>query len=113
MIIAYCPCVGHGYDLKKGSKQQKSAVLSGYWPLMRYHPGLKKQGKNPFQLDSKSPSIPLEEYIYEENRYRILTYSHPDVAKKFYKKAQRELSDRWQIYEKWAGSDSSKNEEEK
>ena len=59
LIVAYSPCAGHGYDLKNGLKQQNAAVASGYWPLMHYNPELKKEGKNPFVLDSKSPSIPF------------------------------------------------------
>ena len=109
LIVAYSHCVAHGYDLKNAIKQQKAAVASGYWPLMHYNPELKKEGKNPFVLDSKAPSIPLEEYIYAENRYRMLTYSAPEIAKEYYKKAQQEVLNRWKIYEKWAnGKDSQK-----
>ena len=102
LIVAYSHCVAHGYDLKNAIKQQKAAVASGYWPLMHYNPELKKEGKNPFVLDSKAPSIPLEEYIYAENRYRMLTYSAPEIAKEYYKRAQQEVLNRWKIYEKWA-----------
>ncbi len=102
LIVAYSHCVAHGYDLKNAIKQQKAAVASGYWPLMHYNPELKREGKNPFVLDSKAPSIPLEEYIYAENRYRMLTYSAPEIAKEYYKRAQQEVLNRWKIYEKWA-----------
>ena len=102
LIVAYSHCVAHGYDLKNAIKQQKAAVATGYWPLMHYNPELKREGKNPFVLDSKAPSIPLEEYIYAENRYRMLTYSAPEIAKEYYKRAQQEVLNRWKIYEKWA-----------
>ena len=62
LIIAYSHCIAHGYDLTHGLDQQKAAVASGYWPLMRYNPTLRETGKNPFQLDSKAPSIALKEY---------------------------------------------------
>ena len=62
IIIAYSSCIAHGYDLVHGLEQQKLAVQSGYWPLMRYNPALREEGKNPFQLDSKAPSIRLKEY---------------------------------------------------
>ena len=65
----------HGLD------QQKAAVQSGYWPLYRYNPDLVKQGKNPLQLDSKAPSLPLEKYIYNETRYTMLVRSNPEAAK--------------------------------
>jgi len=107
LIVAYSHCVAHGYDLKNAIKQQKAAVASGYWPLMHYNPKLKKEGKNPFVLDSKAPSIPLEEYIYAENRYRMLTYSAPEIAKEYYKRAQQEVLNRWKIYEKWAKDENS------
>ena len=53
IIIAYSSCIAHGYDLVHGLEQQKLAVQSGYWPLMRYNPALRETGKNPFQLDSR------------------------------------------------------------
>ena len=107
LIVAYSHCVAHGYDLKNAIKQQKAAVATGYWPLMHYNPELKREGKNPFVLDSKAPSIPLEEYIYAENRYRMLTYSAPEIAKEYYKRAQQEVLNRWKIYEKWAKDENS------
>ena len=55
IIIAYSHCIAHGYELAYGMEQQKNAVLSGYWPLMRYNPALRAEGKNPFILDSKAP----------------------------------------------------------
>src|SRR5208282_4291402 len=60
IIIAYSHCIAHGYDLVHGMDQQKAAVQSGYWPLYRYNPDLAKLGKNPMQLDSRAPSLPLE-----------------------------------------------------
>jgi pyruvate-ferredoxin/flavodoxin oxidoreductase len=81
LIIAYSHCIAHGYDMAFGLNQQKSAVLSGYWPLARYNPSLRAQGKNPFQLDSKAPSIPLKQYMYEEARYSMLARSHPREAR--------------------------------
>jgi pyruvate-ferredoxin/flavodoxin oxidoreductase len=79
-------------------EQQKSAVLSGYWPLMRYNPSLRTEGKNPFQLDSKAPTIPLKEYAYHEARYTMLTRSHPDTAKLLLKEAQDDVERTWRIY---------------
>ncbi len=63
LIIAYSHCIAHGIDMSKGLEQQKLAVQSGYWPLYRYNPALLDEGKNPFMLDSKEPSLPLERYI--------------------------------------------------
>ena len=99
LIIAYCHCISHGYNLIYGLEQQKLAVKSGYWPLIRYNPALAKEGKNPFQLDSKAPSIPLEDYIYNENRYKVLTRTMPEVAKQLLKEAQEGVLERWRLYE--------------
>jgi len=98
LIVAYSHCIAHGYDLTYGMEQQKNAVLSGYWPLMRYNPSLRAEGKNPFQLDSKAPSIPLKEYAYHEARYTMLTRSHPDTAKQLLKEAQDDVERTWRVY---------------
>ncbi|MGB6371255.1 MAG: thiamine pyrophosphate-dependent enzyme, partial [Atribacterota bacterium] len=102
LIIAYSPCISHGYNLIHGLEQQKLAVQSGYWPLIRFIPDLAKEGKNPLQLDSKAPSIPLEEYIYNENRYKMLTRIMPEEAKKLLKEAQEGVLKRWKLYERLA-----------
>ncbi len=98
LIIAYSHCIAHGYDLAQGMEQQKKAVLSGYWPLMRYNPSLRVQGKNPFQLDSRAPSIPLKDYSYNEARYTMLARSHPDVAAKLLAEAQEDVDREWLVY---------------
>lgn len=109
LIIAYSHCISHGYNLVHGLEQQKLAVQSGYWPLLRYNPDLTKEGKNPFQLDSKAPSIPLEEYVYNEDRYKMLTRTNPEVAKKLLKQAQEEVLRRWKMYEYLAALTFEKN----
>jgi pyruvate-ferredoxin/flavodoxin oxidoreductase len=99
LIIAYSHCIAHGYDMAFGLNQQKSAVLSGYWPLLRYDPSLREHGKNPFQLDSKAPSIPLKKYIYEEARYSMLARSHPQHARELLRQAQDDVERQWRVYE--------------
>jgi pyruvate-ferredoxin/flavodoxin oxidoreductase len=99
LIIAYSHCIAHGYDMAFGLNQQKSAVLSGYWPLLRYDPSLREHGKNPFQLDSKAPSIPLKKYIYEEARYSMLARSHPQHARELLRRAQDDVERQWRVYE--------------
>jgi pyruvate-ferredoxin/flavodoxin oxidoreductase len=104
LIVAYAHCIAHGYDLVHGLDQQKLAVQAGHWPLFRYNPDLNKQGKNPFQLDSKAPSIPLEKYIYNETRYTMLTHSNPEEAKKLLAEAQDDVQQRWKLYEQFAAA---------
>ena len=98
IIIAYSSCIAHGYDLVHGLEQQKLAVQSGYWPLMRYNPALREEGKNPFQLDSKAPSIRLKEYTYREARYTMLARSNPELAAQLLKEAQDDVERQWRVY---------------
>jgi len=98
LIIAYSHCIAHGYDMSFGLDQQKKAVLSGYWPLMRYNPALRLQGKNPFQLDSKAPSIPLKQYAYQEARYTMLVRSNPEAARELLRRAQDDVEREWRVY---------------
>ena len=102
IIIAYSHCIGQGYNLARGFDQQTLAVKSGYWPLVRYNPRLRDEGKNPLQLDSKAPSIPLEDYVYNENRYRAVRQRDPEAAKKLLEHAQADVNRRWKLYEHWA-----------
>ena len=98
IIIAYSHCIAHGYDLTQGLDHQKAAVNSGYWPLMRYNPALRAEGKNPFILDSRAPSIPLKDYIYNETRYTMLQRAHPDVAEALLKEATDDVERTWRVY---------------
>jgi pyruvate-ferredoxin/flavodoxin oxidoreductase len=109
LIIAYSHCIAHGYDLSHGLEQQKAAVLTGYWPLFRFNPSLTEQGRNPLQLDSKAPSLPLEKYIYNEARYTMLAQSHPEAAKGLLKRAQSDVVARWRQYEHLAALAPARN----
>ena len=108
LILAYSHCIAHGYDLADGLRQQKLATLSGYWPLIRYNPALRDAGKKPFVLDSLRPSIPLREYAYNENRYRVLTKTHPEEAEELMKSAQELVDRRWETYEHMASQEPTK-----
>jgi len=102
LIIAYAHCIAHGLDMAHGLSQQKLAVQSGHWPLFRFNPALAAEGKNPFQMDSRPPSIPLEQYIYNETRYTSLTRSHPEEAKRLLELAKQDVLERWKLYQMWA-----------
>jgi pyruvate-ferredoxin/flavodoxin oxidoreductase len=98
IILAYSSCIAHGYDLVHGLEQQKLAVQSGYWPLVRYNPALRDEGKNPFVLDSRAPSIRLKEYAYREARYTMLARSNPELAATLLKEAQDDVERQWRVY---------------
>jgi pyruvate-ferredoxin/flavodoxin oxidoreductase len=104
LIIAYSQCIAHGIDMAKGMRQQKLAVESGHWPLYRYIPKLAAENKNPFQLDSSDPKIPLKDYIYTEGRYRMLQQSDPEVAKFLLGQAEKAVQRRWQQYKQLAAT---------
>jgi pyruvate-ferredoxin/flavodoxin oxidoreductase len=98
LILAYSHCIAHGINMEKGLQQQKLAVDSGYWPLYRYNPELAMENKNPLVLDSKAPSIPVREYAYNETRFKMLTKSKPEDAKKLIALLQGDVNERWHMY---------------
>jgi len=99
IIIAYSHCINHGIDMMKGMDQQKIAVQSGVWPLYRYDPRLKAQGKNPFQLDSKEPDYSkLEQYMYAEVRFKSLVQANAERAKMLLEKQRGLLERRYKEY---------------
>ena len=102
LIIAYSHCIAQGIDMRKGLEQQKLAVQSGYWPLYRCNPARAEQGKNPLILDSKEPTIPLEQYAYNETRYRMLLQSDEKRAEALMQLAKHDVQARWQQYRELA-----------
>ncbi len=102
LIIAYSHCIAHGINMAKGMESQKLAVDSGHWPLFRFNPANALDGKNPLKLDSKAPKIKLEDYIYTETRYKMLTKSHPKEAKHLLELGQAEVLKKWKFYEQMA-----------
>ncbi len=103
LIIAYCHCIGQGFDLAYGAAQQKLAVDSGYWPLYRFDPRRIVAGENPFLLDSGPPKIRLSDYIYKETRYRMLQKIDPERAGMLLNLAQTIMDQRYDFYYQLAG----------
>jgi pyruvate-ferredoxin/flavodoxin oxidoreductase len=98
IIIAYSHCISHGIDMSKGMDHGKAAVTCGLWPLYRYDPRLKEQGKNPFQLDSKEPTTSLEDFMYSEVRFKSLKAASPDRADALLAKAKAQAERVWKEY---------------
>ena len=69
------------------------------------------EGKNPLQLDSGKPSIPLEKFVYNETRFKILLRSKPEVAKMLLEKAQKDIVKRWNFYKYWSDMPVYKEDE--
>ncbi len=102
LIIAYSHCIAHGIDMAKGLDQQKRAVQSGHWFLYRYNPLYVAEGKNPLVIDSKEPSLPFEEYAYNETRYRMLVRSNEERAETLMDLAKQDARDQWALYQQMA-----------
>jgi len=97
LIVAYSHCGEHGYDLKDGARQQTKAVETGYWPLFRFDPS-KPKGKK-FKLDSKAPSAPLEDFMYNESRFTRVVKDNKDFAKELLTEAQEMVDSQWERLE--------------
>jgi pyruvate-ferredoxin/flavodoxin oxidoreductase len=108
IVIAYCPCINHGLaiGMGKSQEQEKRAVEAGYWGLYRYNPLLKKQGKNPFILDSKPPRANFQEFLKSEVRYAALFRQFPDMAQELFDKCERDAMDRLAAYQRLANPDA-------
>ncbi len=102
LIIAYSHCINHGIDMTKGLDQQRLAVQSGIWPLYRYNPALVAEGRNPLVIDSKDPTVPVEEYAYNETRYRMLLQSDETRAEMLMKSAKQDVMQRWELFKQMA-----------
>jgi pyruvate-ferredoxin/flavodoxin oxidoreductase len=105
LIIAYSHCIAHGIavDMGVGARQQKLAVESGQWLLYRYDPRRTELGENPLQLDSTAAKSKVQDYMLSENRFKMLTKSKPDDAKKFFAQAQVDADRRWKFYQFMSG----------
>ena len=113
IIIAYSHCIAHGIDMGSGMNEQKKAVQSGRWPLFRYNPALRAQGKNPLTIDSKPPTISVADFMNGENRFRTLQKTNPEVAARLAKLAEAEYAWRLSVYQQIAAMscDTGKKEE--
>jgi pyruvate-ferredoxin/flavodoxin oxidoreductase len=104
LIIAYSPCIAHGYDLAMGVEQQKLAVETGYWPLFRYDPRRLEEGKSPMQLDSGPPKGDLAKFLYNEARFRMVEGIDHERARDLLVAARRDVQMRYKLYELLAKS---------
>ncbi|NLG96250.1 MAG: pyruvate:ferredoxin (flavodoxin) oxidoreductase [Chloroflexi bacterium] len=109
LIIAYSHCIAHGIDMRRGLDQQRLAVNSGIWPLYRYNPMLAAEGKNPLLIDSKDPTVPVQDYAYNENRYRMLLRSDEARAEALMEQAREDVAKRWNLYRQMAAIQYNSN----
>jgi pyruvate-ferredoxin/flavodoxin oxidoreductase len=112
LIIAYAPCINHGlrYGMDKSQEEQKLAVDAGYWHLYRYNPMLEKEGKNPFELDSKEPEwIKFQDFLNSEVRYTSLKKAFPKEADELFAAAEENAKWRYNSYKRRTLLDYNQN----
>ncbi|HVU96054.1 MAG TPA: pyruvate:ferredoxin (flavodoxin) oxidoreductase [Puia sp.] len=93
LVIAYAHCIAHGIEMSEGTEHQDLAVRTGYWPLFHYNPS-KPQGQR-FVIDSKEPTLPLSDFLYRENRFKVIMAKDPELAAKFLAEAEEATKDHW------------------
>lgn len=98
LIIAYSPCIAHGVDMSFNHRQQDLAVKSGHWPLLRYDPRLREQGRNPLSVDSAAPSVPYRDFARNEARFTVLERQNPEASTRFLDEAERHARRQHQEY---------------
>ncbi|MGH7787873.1 MAG: thiamine pyrophosphate-dependent enzyme, partial [Candidatus Binatia bacterium] len=103
LVIAYSPCIAHGYDLRNGAEQQRLAVESGVWPLYRFDPRRVAEGKPPLQLDCGAPKVPVTTYMQNEARFRLVERLDPARYKQLAAAAQQETTQRFAVHQQLAG----------
>jgi pyruvate-ferredoxin/flavodoxin oxidoreductase len=99
LIIAYSHCIAHGINMTTGMTDQKTAVETGQWLLYRYNPERAQQGENPLILDSRTPTKKVQEFLTMETRFKMLTKSKPEDAKRLWAEAQKDVEARYRLYE--------------
>jgi pyruvate-ferredoxin/flavodoxin oxidoreductase len=99
LLIAYSHCIAHGIDMRQGFESQKAAVASASWLLYRYDPRRLEKGEKALLIDSKAPTMKVEDYLLRENRFKMLTKSNPEAAQALWKQSQKDADARWKLYE--------------
>ena len=111
LIIAYSHCIAHGINMTTAMSDQKVAVESGQWLLYRYNPERTAVGENPLSLDSRTPTRKVQDFLMQQARFKMLTSSRPEDAKRLWKRAQHDADVRYKFYEYLAQRPSHRTDE--
>jgi pyruvate-ferredoxin/flavodoxin oxidoreductase len=103
LVIAYSPCIAHGYDLSQNAVQQQRLVESGLWPLYRFDPRRLAAGEAPLQLDSRPPRRPVRDFLSEETRFRMVERTDPERYRRLMAASQQQAERNFAIYRQLAG----------
>ena len=86
-------------SMNRSQHEEALAVECGYWHLWRFDPRLAKEGKNPFQLDSKEPNWDeFRNYLMGEVRFASLKKAFPEEAEELYTETQKSAMRRYKTY---------------
>jgi pyruvate-ferredoxin/flavodoxin oxidoreductase len=102
LVVAYSPCIAHGFDLAQGPAQSRRAVDSGAWLLYRFDPARTELGQAPLALDSAPPKLELAEYMRQESRFRLTETADPERYRELTERASEESRARRTYYEQLA-----------
>ena len=102
LIIAYAPCIAHGYSMTETLRRERLAVDCGYWHLYRFNPLLRAENKPCFVLDSKAPTADFREFLVGENRFRSLLNAQPERAERLFEELKTESQEIYALYKKLA-----------
>jgi pyruvate-ferredoxin/flavodoxin oxidoreductase len=108
LVIAYSHCIAHGYDMAQALSQHQLAVASAYWPLYRYDPRRRDDGKPPLVLDSKAATKLVSDFAHNETRFRLPMLANPARAEELMKQAQAHASERYALYAYMAAPTATK-----
>ena len=100
LIIAYTPCIAHGFNMSNSAQEEKLAVECGYWHLFRYDPSKKQKGEQPFTLDSKEPNGNFKEFLMRESRFAQLLQTDPQRAEILFAQAEKDGKELYSFYQK-------------
>ena len=102
IIIAYSHCIAHGINMTTANELHKDAVHGGFWPLYRFNPLEAENGKTALHLDSKAPDQDIADFMYKQNRFRVLRQSDPQRANELLENMRADVVNRWKVYEELA-----------
>jgi pyruvate-ferredoxin/flavodoxin oxidoreductase len=109
LILAYSQCIAHGIDMAQGMTHQKDVVQSGLWPLYRFDPRRVEEGNPGLQLDCRKPTVSFTDFSHTESRFNVVADSLDPHAEELLRDAQRDIDDRWRMYEQLAGISNGKS----
>ena len=110
LVICYAPCINHGIKMSNAISEMKKAVDCGYWSLYRYNPTLADEGKNPFTLDSKDPTLDYKSFLLGETRYTSLKKMFPEQADKLFDINEKDAAERREKYKEMAAAEAPKKD---